>query len=203
MMHHPWTDQVCRRLKTAVQWPDHSVQRHLTSLCIPNLLNAITHMCMCKMIKNNTQARDFALYMHWQGVYIVKEGCAVAWSRRAASPHKHPPPDLLDAATYLKCNMLKKGVRTCDDASYMHWPFLWYTFLNICDDRKANILHSLHWTNQWLCVSKRTNMNQDSWNCTCLKEWCTVKSDMIQMTWNQVRIYSLLLSVLWDNIWSI
>jgi len=64
MMHHPWNDQVCRRLKTAVQWPDRSVQRHLTFFCTPNLLNAITHMCMCKMVKNNIQARDFVLYMH-------------------------------------------------------------------------------------------------------------------------------------------
>ena len=140
------TDKVCTLSKRAVQWPHPGVQRHLTNI---------------------------------------------------------RPPDLLDAVTYLKCNMLKKGVRTCDDASYMHWPFLWYTFLNICDDRQANIFHSWHWTNQWLCVSKRTNMNQDSWNFTCLKEWCTVKSDMIRMTWNQVRIYSLLLSVLWHKIWSI
>jgi len=54
---------VCTLSKRAVQWPDPSVRRHLTTIL---------------------------------------------------------PPDLLDAVTSLKCNMLKKGVRTCNDASYMY-----------------------------------------------------------------------------------
>jgi len=70
--------------------------------------------------------------------------------------------------------------------------FLSYTNLLFCVDSQANTFHSLHWTSQRLCVSKRTNMNQDSWNCTCLKPWCAINSDMIQMIWNQVRIHSLL-----------
>ena len=74
-----------------------------------------------------------------------------------AATHAPTTPDANASSRYTHS---APALQTCDDASYMNWPFLWYTFLNYCDDRQ--IFHRLHWTNQWLCVSRRTNMNQDS-----------------------------------------
>ena len=36
MMRHTWTDQVCGRSKTAVQWPDRGAMHRLASLLSPN-----------------------------------------------------------------------------------------------------------------------------------------------------------------------
>jgi hypothetical protein len=61
----------------------------------------------------------------------------------------------------------------------------------------------MHWLNQLLCVSFKTNISQDSWNCTFLKPMSAIKRNTKQMTWNLVRIDSPLYCLWWHNIYSI
>ena len=60
-----------------------------------------------------------------------------------------------------------------------------YTFLNYYD---RQIFHRLHWTNQWLCVSRRTNINDlkpgTNYQSTTL---CTIRQyliDLAGLVWN-------------------
>lgn len=75
-----------------------------------------------------------------------------------------------------------------------------YSPLISCEDRQANIFQNMHWLNQLLCVSKRTNMSQDSWNCMFLKPMSAIKRNTKQMTWNLVCINSPLYCIWCYNI---
>ena len=72
-----------------------------------------------------------------------------------------------------------------DNIVFVLLCIVWTQCLNYYD---RQIFHSLHWTNQWLCVSRRTNINDlkpdTNYQSTTL---CTIRQyliDLAGLVWN-------------------